>query len=166
MSNIYISIRCQSTSTQPLPHPTSSQLEKWPSPTPQPTHPVTKPAARSTSGSLVSLLQIMCVVYKNNLLVAIGVLCPDFPPGIETLQVLFSLKPYVSCICQRVYFLPGEHFAKFRMAATSLFLLAIYSQSFKPRLCSLYALGLYYCQSHQQSLLPFLRFPPRLMFEC
>lgn len=79
------------------------------------------------------------------------------------LQVLFSLKPYVSCICQRVYFLPGEHFAKFRMAATSLFLLAIYSQSFKPRLN---ALGLYYCQSHQQSLLPFLRFPPRLMFEC
>lgn len=98
--------------------------------------------------------------------VAIGVLSPDFPPGIETLQVPFSLKPYVSWICQPVYFLPGEHFAKFQMAATSLFLLAIYSQSFKPRLCSLYALGLYYCQSHQQSLLPFLPFPPRPMFEC
>lgn len=72
------------------------------------------------------------------------------------LQVPFSLKPYVSCNFHRVYFLPGEHFGKFRMAATSLFLLAICSQSFKPRLCSLYALGLYYCQSHQQPLLPFL----------
>lgn len=127
---IFVPIRCQSTSIRPLPHLTSSRLEKWPSPTQQRTHPVTKPAALSTLRSSVSPLQIMWVLYKKQPLYSSVSSAQVLPPGLETLQDPLSLKPYISRLLLARWALwkvPDGCYL-------SLLTWHLFSKSFKPRL--------------------------------